>query len=122
MQIEVVKETTTKGICEESDSLYMAKSDTNKLLLKSRLYDLRLEEGKSLKPHLEEFYFIVMDLQKIEVKLDDEDLDIYLLCYLPPPHKNFRETLFHSTDDGATNGTSNADTSYDLIVIMVVSW
>ena len=49
----------------------MAKSVTNRLLLKSRLYDLRLEEGKPLKPQLDEFYSIVMDLQNIEVKLDD---------------------------------------------------
>ena len=59
---EVVKETTTKGIWKKLESLYMAKSVTNRLLLKSRLYDLRLEEGKPLKPHLDEFYSIVIDL------------------------------------------------------------
>ena len=57
-----VKETTTKGIWEKLKSLYMAKSVANRLLLKSRLYDLCLEEGKPLKPHLDEFYSIVMDL------------------------------------------------------------
>ena len=77
---EVVKETTSKGIWEKLESLYMAKSMTNRLLLKSRLYVLRLEEGKPLKPHLDEFYSIVMDLQNIDVELDDEDLAIYLLC------------------------------------------
>ena len=61
--------------------------------LKSRLYDLRLEEGKSLKPYLDKFYSIVMYLQNIEAKLDDEDLAIYLLCSPPPSYKNFRETL-----------------------------
>ena len=73
---EVVKESTTKGIWKKLESLYMAKSVTNRLLLKSRLHDLRLEEGKPLKPHLDEFYSIVMDLQNIVVKLDDEDLAI----------------------------------------------
>ena len=34
---EVVKETTSKGIWEKLESLYMAKSVTNRLLLKSRL-------------------------------------------------------------------------------------
>ena len=34
-----------------------ATSVTNRLLLKSRLYDIRLEEGKPLKPHLDEFFF-----------------------------------------------------------------
>ena len=91
---EVVKETTTLGMWEKSESLYMAKSITNRLLLKSRLYDLRLEEGKPLKLQRDEFYSVVMDLQNIEFKLDDEDLAIYLLCSVPPSDKSFRELYF----------------------------
>ena len=49
---EVVKETTTKGIWEKLESLYMEKSVTNRLLLKSRLYDLRLQEGKPMKSEI----------------------------------------------------------------------
>ena len=62
---EVVKEVTSKGIWEKLESVYMAKSVTNRLLLKSRLYGLRLQEGKPMKPHLDEFYSIVLDLQNI---------------------------------------------------------
>ena len=79
---EVVKEVTSKGIWEKLESLIMAKSVTTRLLLKSRLYDLRLQEGKPMKPHLDELYSIVLDLQNIEVSLDDEDLTILLLCSL----------------------------------------
>ena len=69
----------------------MGKSVTNRLLLKSRLYGLRLEEGKPLISYLDEFYSIVMDLQNIDVKLDEEYLAIYLLCSLPPSYKHFSE-------------------------------
>ena len=86
----------------------MAKSVTNRLLLKSRLYDLRLEEGKPLKPHLDEFYSIVMDLQNIDVKLDDKDLAIYLLCSLPPSYKHFRETLLYGRDNLSSDDVKNA--------------
>ena len=79
---EVVKETTTKAIWEKLEVLDMAKCVTNKLLLNSILYDLRLEESKPLKLHLDEFYSIMMDLQNIEVKLDDEYLAIYFVHYL----------------------------------------
>ena len=83
---EVVNEVTSKGIWEKLESLYMAKSVTNRLLLKCRLYDLRLQEGKPMKAHLDEFYSIVLDLQNIDISLDDEDLAILLLCsiYLLP--------------------------------------
>ena len=112
---EIVKETTTKAIWEKLESLYMAKSVTNRLLLKSRLYDLRLEEGKPLKPHLDEFCSIVMDLQNIDVKLDDEDLAIYLLCSLPPSYKNFRETLLYGRDNLSSDDVKNVLTQRDLI-------
>ena len=68
----------------------MEKSVTNRLLLKSRLYDLRLQEGKAMKPYLDEFYSIIMDLQNIDVKIDDEDFAILLLCSICPSYKHFR--------------------------------
>ena len=59
---KVVKEETSKGILEKLESLYMEKSVTNQLLLKSRSYDLQLQEEKQMKPHLHEFHSIIMDL------------------------------------------------------------
>lgn len=37
-------------------------------------------EGKSFKSYLDEFRTVVKDLHDIDVRLDVEDLDIYLLC------------------------------------------
>ena len=63
------------------------------LLIKSRLHDLKLAEGKTIKSHPDEFDSIVMDLQTyIDVKLDDEDMAIKLLSSLPPDYRHFRET------------------------------
>ena len=87
---------TSKGIWEKLKSLYMSKSVTNWLLLKSN--DLRLLEGKLIKLHLDEFYSIVLDLQNIDVSLDDEDLAILLLCSLTPSFKHFRETFVYGRD------------------------
>ena len=79
---EVVKEVASKGIWEKLKSLYMAKNVTNWLLSKSRLYDLRLQEDQPMKPYLDKFYSIVLDLQNIDVSLDYEYLAILLLCSL----------------------------------------
>ena len=112
---EVVKEIITNGIWEILQSLYMAKSVTNRLQLKSRLYDLLLEEGKPLKPHLDEFYTFVMDLQNIKVKLNDEDLVSYLLCSLHPSYNHFRETLLNGRDNLSDDDVKNSLTQRDLI-------
>ena len=93
----------------------MAKSVTYRLLLKIRLYNLRLEEPKPLKPYLDELYSIVMDLQNIDFKLDDEDLAIYLLCSLPPSYKNFRENLLYGRENLSSDDVKNSLTQRDLI-------
>ena len=80
---EVAKEETTAGLRLKLESLYMTKSVANRLFLRSKLHDLHLEEGSSLKSHIDEFDSIVMDLSNLDVNLDDEDLAIKLLCALP---------------------------------------
>ena len=97
------------------ESLYITKSVTKRLLLKSRLYHLLLGEEKPLKPHLNEFYSIVMDLQNIQVKLYDEELTIYLLCSLPPTYKNFKETLLYGRENLNSDDVKNALTQRDFI-------
>ena len=93
----------------------MAKSVTYRLFLKSRLYDLRLEEGGSLKGHLDEFSTIVMDIYNIDVVVDDEDLTIFLLCSLPSSYKNFSETLLYGREVLSSNNFKNALVQRDLI-------
>ena len=112
---EVVKGETSKDIWEKLKSLYMEKSVINRILLKSRLYDIRLQEGKPMKLHLDEFYSIIMDLQNIDVKVDYEDLAILLLVSLPPSHKHFRETLLYGRDKLSTKDVRKALTQEDLI-------
>lgn len=82
-----------------NDPKRCAKSVTNRLLLKSRLYDLLLKEDKSLKPHLDEFYSIMMSSQNIEVNIEDEELTINLLWSLPPSYKHYRENLLCGRDN-----------------------
>lgn len=112
---EVAKETTSAGLWLKLESLYMTKSVTNRLLLKSRLHDLRLEEGKPLKSYLDEFFSIIMDLQNIDVEIDDEDMAIRLLCSLPPTYKHFRDTLLYGRDDLSLEDVKDALTQRDLI-------
>ena len=51
---EVSDEETAAGLWLKLESLYMTKSLTNKLLLKQRLFGLRMVEGTQLRKHLEQ--------------------------------------------------------------------
>lgn len=75
----------------------MIKSLTNKLHLK-HLYSHRMSEGLSLSNHLSVFKEIVADLETMEVKYDEEDLGLILLCLLPQSYTTFRDTILYSRD------------------------
>ena len=62
----------------------ITKSLTNKLYLKQRLFTLRMKEGTPIKDHLDELNKILMDLKNIDVRIDEKDQALILLCSLPP--------------------------------------
>ena len=41
-----------------------------------------MHEGTPIKSYIAEFFFIINDLDKIEVKIEDEDHALLLLCFL----------------------------------------
>ncbi|GKA76891.1 retrovirus-related pol polyprotein from transposon TNT 1-94 [Tanacetum coccineum] len=86
---EVADEETAAGVWKKLEKLYITKSLTNKLLLKQRLFSLRMKEGSTLKDHLDALISILMDLKNVEVKIDDEDAALILLVSLPPSFENF---------------------------------
>ena len=79
---EVAGETTPAGLWLQLESLYMTKSLTNRLYMKQRLYTLRMKDG-SLNDHINEFNKIILDLNNIDVRIEDEDRALILLCSLP---------------------------------------
>ncbi|KAL6208330.1 hypothetical protein ACLB2K_019281 [Fragaria x ananassa] len=86
---EVAEEETVVGLWLKLESLYMTKSLTNKLLLKRRLFSLRIEEGTTLRDHLDQLNTILLEFRNIDVKVDDEDAALILLV----PHSKFQHCL-----------------------------
>jgi hypothetical protein len=61
----------------------VTKSLANKLHLKERLYPIRMSEDTSMQSYLNEFNSIIVVLESLDVKIDDEDKAILLVVSLP---------------------------------------
>ena len=80
---DVLKEKTADVLWLKLEELWMMKSHTSMLHLKQQLYSHRMAEGTSIEEHLTTFKEIVTDLETLEVKYEEEDLRLMLLCSLP---------------------------------------
>src|SRR3954468_16946000 len=86
----VSKETTASGLWVKLESLYMTNSLVNRLYLKQALYSFKMIENKVLAEQLDMFNKLILDLENIDVKIDDEDQALLLLCSLPRSHAHFK--------------------------------
>jgi len=76
---EVADQETAAALWLKLESLYMTKSLTSKLMLKQRLFSLRMSEGTPLREHLDQLNTILLDLRNIDEKVSDEDAALILL-------------------------------------------
>lgn len=96
--IEVSNEKTAASLWQKLESLYMTKSLTNKLLLKQRLFALRMQEDIELHDHLDMLNSILLELRNIDVKVEDEDATLILLVSLPNSFENFVQSFIVGKD------------------------
>ena len=99
---EVAKETNVAGMWAKLESLYMTKSVAHKQFLKQKLYFYRMVESKSITEQLAEFNKIIDDLANIDVKLEDEDKALHLLCTLPKSYESFKDTMLYGKETAVT--------------------
>ncbi|WZZ72241.1 hypothetical protein YC2023_083611 [Brassica napus] len=91
--IEVSDEKTVVSMWQKLESLYMTKYLTNKLLLKQRLFALRMQEGIELRDHLDKLNSILLELRNIDVKVEDEDAALIMLVSLSNSFENFMQSF-----------------------------
>jgi len=70
---EVLDKITTAEFCLGLEIIYMNKGLANKICLKEQLYTFSMAEGTSIQNHLDEFNPIIIDLESLYVKIEDED-------------------------------------------------
>jgi len=95
----VLDKTTAVDLWAWLEKLYMTKSLANKIRLKERLYTYRISRGTPVQKHLNDFNSIIVDLESLDVKVEDEDKDILLVVSLPPSYKHFKKIMLYSNSD-----------------------
>ncbi|CAA0838475.1 Probable prolyl 4-hydroxylase 11 [Striga hermonthica] len=95
-------------IWKKLESQFMSKTLTTKLYLKERLYGLKMQEGTDLGQHVNIFNQVVTDLTSLEVKIEDEDKAMILLCSLSPSYKHMVTTLTYGKETIKTEEITSA--------------
>ena len=88
--------------------------------MKHQLYSHIMVEGMSLEEHLTTFKEIVADLKTLEVKYEEQDLGLMLLCSLPNSYANFRDMVLYSRDTLTLNEVYEALFSKEKIKQLIV--
>ncbi|KAL9270861.1 Retrovirus-related Pol polyprotein from transposon TNT 1-94-like protein [Drosera capensis] len=89
----VIGDESPAGVWKKLESRYMSKSLTNKLFLKKKMFGLKMTEGSDLIQHINTFNQTISDLLRIDVKFDEEDQALMLLCSLPDSMETLVTTL-----------------------------
>ena len=77
-------------------------------------------ECTSLEEHLTSFKEIVSHLETLEVKYEEEDLGLMLLCLLPNLYATFRDTILYSRDTLTLNEVYEALFSKEKMKQLIV--
>ncbi|PON85728.1 Retrovirus-related Pol polyprotein from transposon TNT 1-94 [Trema orientale] len=79
----VQNETIVARIWLKLESLYMTKSLKNQIYLKVKFFGFKMEKDRSLDKNLDEFNKLIIDLENIGEKIDNENQTVVLLNSLP---------------------------------------
>ena len=111
---QVSKEKSAAEVWAKLESLYMTKSLVNRLYLKQALYSFKMSDEMHVEEQLDKFNKLVLDLENIDVKIDDEDQALLLLCALPRSFNHFKETLLYGRESLSLSDVQAALNSKEL--------
>jgi len=94
---EFSSEKTSSSQLEQLQDYYLKKILVNQLILNQHFFVLRMHDGIPIKPHITKFTSIINELNKVEIKIDDKDKALLLLCSLPSSYKSFMKAIIYES-------------------------
>jgi hypothetical protein len=91
---EVMNAKSVAELWKKLEDLYMTKNLANKLHTKEHLYTIRMAESTPIQSYPNEFNYICVDLESLDVKIGDEDNVILLVVSLSPLLSILRKLCF----------------------------
>ena len=111
---EVTKEKTAAELWLKLESLYMTKTLASRLYLKQRLYGFQQGPGVSISDHIDEYHKIILDLENIGFKVEDEDQALLLIKSLNHSYDSFKDTLLYGRESISLEEVQSALMSKEL--------
>jgi hypothetical protein len=94
--LNIVEEMKIASLWNKLESVY-DKELVKKIFLKRQLYNLRMKEGTKIVHHLNFFNTLIRQLTNMEVKFEDEDKAVTLLCSFPESWDHLVTTVWFNT-------------------------
>ena len=76
-----------------------------------------MKNSMPISKHLDEFNKFIMELKNMDVKLDDEDQALIMLCSLPDSFENFVNSMLHGKDSVSQEWTENSSSQTQTKII-----
>ncbi|GFZ18499.1 hypothetical protein Acr_27g0002380 [Actinidia rufa] len=95
---EVINKTDPAKPWAKFESRYKSKSLINQLYLKKQPHALHMMEGANFMEHLNEFKRLLIELEVIGVKVEEENKAVIMLVSLSPTYEHLSTTLMYRKD------------------------
>lgn len=95
---EVIHEKTPAHLWPKLESLCMTKSLVKRLCIKKCRFTKSIEEGMPFQSHLDELNIDFIDLEHFDIKVDNENNVVLLVCSLSSSYRHLKKIVFYSNN------------------------